>query len=157
MEIKTSTRYIHIAPRKLRILRAAIKRMHPVVATKRLALMQDRAAKFFRKSILAALDSAKQRQLEVQTLAFKEVRVDEGPGFKRFRAGSKGSAKRYVRKTSHITIMLTVAPSKGEAKTKGSEITVVPRVEQKVEKSVTGEKPIKIAKAVSKISKSKTK
>jgi large subunit ribosomal protein L22 len=154
MEIKTSTRYIHIAPRKLRVLRAAIQRMHPVLATKRLALMQDRAAKFFRKSILSALDSAKQKQIDVQDLSFREVRVDEGPGFKRFRAGSKGSAKKYVRRTSHITIMMSVSSAKKSNRVKKSGIVVAPQQEKQPVKSSV--KSVKKTNATSKVMKDKS-
>lgn len=154
MEIKTSTRYIHIAPRKLRVLRAAIQRMHPVIATKRLALMQDRAAKFFRKSILSALDSARQKQIDVQDLSFRELRVDEGPGFKRFRAGSKGSAKKYVRRTSHITIMMSVSSTKKDSRTKKSEIIGTPEQDVKVAPKVV--KSVKKAKVTSKVMKDKS-
>jgi large subunit ribosomal protein L22 len=53
-------------------------------------------------------------------LIFKEIQINEGPSFKRWRAGSRGRIKPYKRRTSHIRVVLEAKESnkKKEAKEK---------------------------------------
>ena len=45
--------------------------------------------------------------VEIDDLFIKEVRVDEGPTLKRWRARARGRATRIERKTCHVSVALT--------------------------------------------------
>lgn len=107
MEVRSHIKFVRISPIKARFLLAGVKKMKPTVAVERLALSQQRSARILRQAIMSAIANAKNNlQLSEDSLQFSTLRVDEGPFLKRFRAGSKGSAKPYVRRTSHIEVVL---------------------------------------------------
>ena len=55
----------------------------------------------------SALANAKQSNLNPAKLYIKEIYATQGPTTKRFRAGSRGTAKPVRHKTSHLTVILT--------------------------------------------------
>ncbi len=123
MEVRAYLKFARISPIKARFLLGGVKKMTPVVAAERLALTQQRSAKILRQVILDAIANAKNNlQLSEDSLQFSTLRVDEGPFLKRFRAGSKGSGKPYLRRTSHIEVVLV---SKAEPAQKVKKVVAV--------------------------------
>ncbi len=107
MQIQSYIKYNRISPIKLRTLLSDIRKLTPQEATDKLFLMQDRSAKMLHRAIKSAITSANSANYEGSSLVFKEIIVEAGPSFKRFRAGSRGMASPYKRPTSHIKIILT--------------------------------------------------
>lgn len=107
MEVRSHIKFARISPIKARFLLGGLKKMKPTVAVERLALSKQRSARILRQAIMSAIANAKNNlQLSEDSLQFSTLRVDEGPFLKRFRAGSKGTGKPYVRRTSHIEVVL---------------------------------------------------
>ncbi len=66
-----------------------------------------RTAKVLYKAIKSAISNGlAQPGFDPRKAQFKVLSVDEGPVLKRFRAGSRGMARPYVRKSSHIMVIL---------------------------------------------------
>jgi len=98
---------VKISPKKLRFLVSDMKKQSPVQAVHTLMYTQKKGATFLRKAISSALSNAKNTMnIDEGLLQFKSVSIEEGLRLKRFRAGSKGMAKPYVHKYSHIRLVL---------------------------------------------------
>jgi large subunit ribosomal protein L22 len=107
MEFKTTQKYLIESPRKLREVAVMISKLTPQDAVERLPFVKKKDAGVIKKVILTAIANAKQKNIEVGNLIFKEIQINEGPRLKRFRAGARGRAKPYKKKMSHIRVVLT--------------------------------------------------
>ena len=111
MEFKATQKFVLVSPKKVREIVPLIKKMNPSQAVEKLPFAKKRAAEFLRKVIITAIANAKQKNLDVTELEFKEIQINEGPRLKRYRAGARGRAKPYKRKMSHIRVVLTTQKS----------------------------------------------
>lgn len=109
MDIKTTQKFVVESPKKLRevVVALASSKLTPSQALERLELVGKRAAFTIKKAINVAMANAKQANLNPEELIFKEIQINEGPVLKRFRAGSRGRAKPYKKRLSHIRVVLT--------------------------------------------------
>jgi large subunit ribosomal protein L22 len=107
MEIKAYIKYNKVTPKKLRFLLDDVKKRTPVDALNFLFYNPRRSGKALYKGIKSAVDNAKSTfKIDENLLKFKTLIVEMGPSLKRYNAGSKGSAKPFTRKMSHIKIVL---------------------------------------------------
>lgn len=107
MEVTTIQKHIHTSPRKLKLVADMIRRMKPVAAVRSLKFTNKSAATPLAKAIETVLANAKQQNLVAEELTFAKIEINEGPAGRRFRAGTRGRAKPYKKRTSHIKIVLT--------------------------------------------------
>ncbi len=130
MKIKASLKYLHISPRKVRIITNLIKGMDVGKAKLQLRLQSRRAARPLLKLLDSAVASAKHNfNLEEKNLYISKIVTNEGPTFKRFRARARGSAAPIMKRTTHVVLELAekiVTPPK----------KVTEAVPEKVEKAV---------------------
>ncbi len=116
MEVQTIQKYIHTSPRKLRLVADMVRRTEPGRALDILKVTPKAAAKEFEKAIATVLANAKQQGLDASKLTFKKIEINESMKMRRFRAGTRGRAKPYKKRMSHIKIVLsdeTVSNKKG--------------------------------------------
>lgn len=106
MEITTNQKYVKHTPRKLRLVADMVRKMMPSQAILTLEFTQKYAARDLIQVIKTALANARQLGLDSEKLVFKKIEVNEGPKLKRYRAGTRGRVKPYVKKMSHIKIVL---------------------------------------------------
>ncbi len=110
--MKEASAYIKnlpITPKKLRFLLPTVKRMTPKEALEKLPYINKKAARIFYKVIKSAVDNAKSLYgASEDMLKFKLLTVEEGLKLKRWRAGSRGRAKPYMKRRSHIKVVLEV-------------------------------------------------
>lgn len=114
------------APRKVRLIADAVRGMSVDRALMTLEFMPKKSARVLYKLIASALSNTDQENLESIKGAdyyVKTLMVDEGPRLRRFRPGFKGSADKFYRRSSHVTVELgkhnNLTPStKDSAKTK---------------------------------------
>lgn len=107
MEAMHIQKYIHISPRKLRLVADMVRNVSPLKALDLLAFSYKAAGEDLAKAIKTALGNAKQLGLDQNQVIFKSIEVNESMKMKRFRAGTRGRAKPYRRKMSHIKIVLS--------------------------------------------------
>lgn len=115
MDITAIQKNIHTTPRKLRLVVDLVKKMTPAQALLTLQFTNKVAAEPLTKAIKTVMANAKQQNIDQEKLIFKKLEINEGTKMKRFRAGTKGRAKKYAKRTSHIRIVLE---EKGENGTK---------------------------------------
>jgi len=107
MEAQTIQRYIHISPRKLRLVADMIRTMTPTKALDILQVTPKYAAKDLIKALQTVLANAKVAGMDLQKIEFKKLEIDESMKMRRFRAGTRGRVKPYKKRMSHIKIVLS--------------------------------------------------
>lgn len=106
MEAQAFTKYVRIAPRKVRLVIDAIRYKNAKQALYILASLKNRGARFVEKTLKSAIANAKFKKMDEALLYVSETRSDTGPTFKRFMARSMGRADKLLRRTTHITVKL---------------------------------------------------
>lgn len=108
MEVKAVTRYVRISPRKVRAIVGAIKGRPVETALDILQFMPQKSAGIVAKVIRSAAANADQNtNIDVDSLIVQTVQADQGPTLKRFRARARGRGTRILKRTSHITVILS--------------------------------------------------
>lgn len=142
MKVKANSKYLRIAPRKVRLLADLIRGKKTEEALALLGFSLKRGSKPLKKLIQSAIANAKNNfQLDEKNLWISELRVDEGPKLKRWRARARGRAAQIQKKTSHITLVLEGEKKKEESKKKERKITKTK--EEKEEKSAKEKSQVK--------------
>lgn len=114
-------KFIHQAPRKLRLVADAIRSQKIDHVLDILRLSPKRAAEITRKVVTQAKSNAINIKINPETIIVKEILVEEGPRIKRWRAVSRGMAHSIIKRTSHIKITVEgnlVEEKKPESKPK---------------------------------------
>ncbi len=107
MIIKVRLNRLNISPRKVRLVAKMIKGMDAIEGEKQLMFSSKRSAKALLKLLRHALDVAeKQKNLKKEELKIKNIIVNEGVKYKRYRAMSKGYVGRIIKRTSNIELEL---------------------------------------------------
>jgi len=107
MEVKAVAKYVHISPRKVRLVIDLVRGKRVDESLNILQFTPKRAAHIVRKLIKSAIANAEQKpDVDIDNLYIKYIYADEGPTLKRYRARALGRAVRIRRRTSHITVVL---------------------------------------------------
>lgn len=107
MEVKAVAKNVRISPRKLRVLATVFKNTRAIDTLVRLKYVNRAGSNPLSKLIASAIANAqKQHNLPLESLQIKNIVVDQGVTFKRFRPVSRGSAHHYKRRSSHVTVVL---------------------------------------------------
>jgi large subunit ribosomal protein L22 len=108
MEVKAVARYVRISPMKVRMLADAIKGRPVEKALDMLKFMPQKSAGIVEKVLRSAVANADQQaDVDIDDLVVGSLIVDRGPMFKRFRARARGRGTRILKRTSHVTVVLT--------------------------------------------------
>lgn len=142
MEIKSQSNYIRITPRKARLVAAAVRHLPLERALVTLDRLPKRAAFYIKRTLESGIANAENNaKLSRERLYIKQLTVDEGPRFKRWRAAARGSAHPYQKQTSHITVILDEM-QESKLKMKNEKVKVdmlTPKKELKKEEKKTVE------------------
>jgi large subunit ribosomal protein L22 len=107
-EVKAVLKYVRISPTKIRKLADAIKGQPVENALDMLKYMPQKAAGIVSKIIQSAVANADQKpDVDVDMLVVKNIIADQGPTLKRFKARARGRGTRILKKTSHVTVVLS--------------------------------------------------
>jgi large subunit ribosomal protein L22 len=108
MEAKAVAKYIRISPQKVRKIVGAIKGKPVETGLNILKFMPQKSAGLVEKVLKSAVSNADQNEnINVDTLVIKNIIVNQGPSLKRFRARARGRGARILKRTSHITVIVT--------------------------------------------------
>ena len=114
--------YLHIAPRKVRLIANTLTGMPVRDAEAQLLLRSQRSAKPLLKLLRSAVANAKQnQQISVEKLVVRRVIVDQGPMLKRGLPRAQGRMTPIQKKMSHVTLFLEEA-----AQGRESRFTIIP-------------------------------
>ena len=108
IEVKAVSKYVRISPRKVRRLIGAIKGEPVEAGLNKLKFMPQKAAGIVEKIIRSAVANADQHpDIDLDSLVIRNIIADKGPTLKRFRARARGRSTRILKRTAHITVILT--------------------------------------------------
>ncbi|MFH1594455.1 MAG: 50S ribosomal protein L22 [Candidatus Omnitrophota bacterium] len=132
MVTRALARYVRIAPRKLRIVIAVIKKKNVGEALAILASANKKGASILKCVIESALANAKripEKKYTAENLYISKIACDGGPALKRFRAMSMGRAGVVRKRTSHVLVELDVLKGAIDTKkvAKKEGVTRVPK------------------------------
>ncbi len=109
METKSTAKFLMTSPRKVRLVANEIRGYSYPEALDTLrftprkgAVLLERVLKSARANAVFLKSTVKDAELFV-----KKVYIDEGPTLKRFRPQSRGRGVKILKRTSHITIVLS--------------------------------------------------
>ncbi len=110
MESRAVRKHIRSAPRKMRRVVNMVRGKNVAEALNLLQFTPNRATgpieRTLRDAVYNMIDRNPEERFDEGDLTIREIRVDEGPMFKRFRPAARGRAHPYRKRTSHLTVVL---------------------------------------------------
>jgi len=117
MEIMAKSSYIRTSARKLRLVVPLAKGFPPERAITALEQSTKRATIPLIKTIKQAVANAVNNlKLEEKNLMIKNILIEEGPTYKRWRPAARGRAVPRLKRTSHIRVILETKEEPSSAK-----------------------------------------
>lgn len=108
MQAKAVARTVRIAPRKVRLVLDLVRGKDVGEAVALLKLTNKRAASVVEKLVLSAVANAEHNyDMDTDNLVVSEIYANEGPTLKRFRPRAQGRATQILKRTSHITVVVS--------------------------------------------------
>ncbi len=108
MEAKAIAKEIRISPRKMRLSIDLIRGKDVTEADTILANLNKEAARVIRKVLNSATANAVNNLgLKEENLYVSEAYINEGRTLKRGRTGAKGSPKPILKRSSHVTVVVS--------------------------------------------------
>ena len=105
---KAVAKTVRIAPRKARLVVDLIRGKKIGDAISILKFTPRSASPIVEKVLMSAIANAEHNfDLDVENLYVSEAYVNEGPTMRRFRPRAKGSASQILKRTSHITVVVS--------------------------------------------------
>ena len=113
MEARAVRKYIRSSPRKMRRVVNVIRGQTVAEALNALHFLPQAATRPIELTIRSAvhnlMDQNQDERFDESDLFIYEIRVDEGPVFKRFRPAPRGRAHPYRKRRSHLTVVVGTA------------------------------------------------
>ena len=107
MEARAITRFVHMAPRKARLVVDLIRGRGVGDALTVLDYTPKKAARILAKTLRSAVANAESTgNVDVDDLVVKRAFVDEGPTQKRTLPRAQGRATRIFKRSSHFTVVV---------------------------------------------------
>lgn len=113
---KAIAKYLHIGPRKLRVVIDAIRWQSTDRAFNILSMIKKKGARMAEKVLKSAVANAKDTGLDENRLYVAEVRADGGPVMKRFMSRSMGRADKILKRMSHLSVIVKESTRQGKTR-----------------------------------------
>ena len=108
MQVSAKLRFSRLSPQKARLVADQIRGLPVERAVEVLSFSHKRAASVMKKALDSAIANAEHNEgADIDELKVGAVMVDEGPTYKRFRARARGRSTRILKRSSHITVMVS--------------------------------------------------
>ncbi len=108
MDVKAHLRYLRVSPRKVRLALGLIRGLSAEKAIDQLTILPKPTAYPVLKLLKSAIANAEHNfKIDVKDLTVKTAVANEGPKLKRWRPRAFGRAAEILKRTSHVTIVLT--------------------------------------------------
>ena len=106
--VRAKARFMRVAPRKARLVADQVRGLPVLEARSLLEFSPRGAARDIGRLIdSAAANAESNHDLVADELYVADIRVDEGPVLRRWRARARGRATRIEKRTSHVSVALT--------------------------------------------------
>jgi len=131
MKVKAHIKYLRISPRKVRLAADVIRGLNVSDAGMQLKVLIKRSSGPLEKLLNSAIANAENNfGLSRTNLFVSEIFVNEGPTLKRWMPRAMGRAAQILKRTSHVTIVLseinaTQAPTSKKQDAKKSQVSTL--------------------------------
>lgn len=127
MEVKAIAKYVRVQPRKVRIIADEVRGNSALYVSSQLRYHTSKSAHALRKVLISAIaNAAENHQIPAESLRIAAITVDEGPRLKRIQARAMGRGNRILKKTSHITVVVSDDLVVNTTKPKGTKAKARP-------------------------------
>lgn len=107
--ITAKQKFARTSAQKARLVADQVRGLPVDKAIEVLAFSNKKAAPLIKKVLDAAIANAENNEgADIDELYVDKIFVDEGPTLKRFRARAKGRGNQILKRTSHITVQLSI-------------------------------------------------
>ncbi|HHL45888.1 MAG TPA: 50S ribosomal protein L22 [Gammaproteobacteria bacterium] len=108
MEAAAKLRFARVSAQKTRLVADMIRGKSLESALQTLSFSGKKAAAIVKKVLESAIANAEHNEgADIDELKVSKIYVDEGPTYKRMRARAKGRGNRILKRTSHITVVVS--------------------------------------------------
>lgn len=108
MNVPAQLKFAHISPQKARLVADQIRGLDVGKALDRLSFMRKKAAFLIKKLLESAVANAENNHgADIDELKITQLMVDQGPTAKRGLPRAKGRSDRILKRTSHITLIVS--------------------------------------------------
>lgn len=113
MNSTAKLRHLRVAPRKVRAVADLVRGKRVGDAINLLQFTPKAAAKPVAKLLRSAVANAVQasKEVDVDRLMIEAITVDQGPSLRRFMPRAMGRASKILKKTSHVSVILSNQPA----------------------------------------------
>jgi large subunit ribosomal protein L22 len=107
-EVAAKLKYARISPRKVRDVADQIRGKKVAQASDLLTFSNKKAAELIKKVLNSAIANAEHNEgVDIDELKVSQIFVDQGPTFKRLHPRARGRSDRILKRTCHITVMVS--------------------------------------------------
>ena len=128
MQARAVSKHIRSSPRKMRTVVNVVRGKRVPEALDILNFLPQKVTRIVKLTVLSAvhnlIDSNRDERINEENLVISEIRVDGGPAFKRFRPVSRGRAHPILKRTCHLTVVVS-EPNAVEESSETVEVEVV--------------------------------
>ncbi len=108
MEVSAKLKFVRLSPQKARLVADQIRGLPVERAVELLTFSEKKAASVIKKVLESAIANAEHNEgADIDELHIRNVVVDQGPTYKRFRARARGRVNHIMKRTSHITLTVS--------------------------------------------------
>jgi large subunit ribosomal protein L22 len=108
MEAFAKHRHARTSPQKARLVADQIRGLHVEKALEVLSYSPKKGAGLVKKVLESAIANAEHNEgADIDELLVSQIFVDEGPTMKRIKPRAKGRADRILKRSSHITVVVS--------------------------------------------------
>ena len=108
MEAFAKHRHARTSAQKARLVADQIRGLHVEKALEVLSYSPKKGADLVKKALESAIANAEHNEgADIDELSVSKIFVDEGPTMKRIKPRAKGRADRILKRSSHITVVVS--------------------------------------------------
>ena len=108
MQVLAKLKFARISAQKCRLVADQVRGLSIEKALDILSFSPKRAAVMIKKVLNSAIANAENNfSADIDELTVHRIYIDEGPTYKRMRARAKGRSNRILKRTSHITVIVS--------------------------------------------------
>lgn len=107
-EVAAKLKYARISAQKVRLVADQIRGKTVAAASDILIFSNKKAAGLIKKVLDSAIANAEHNEgADIDDLKISQIFIDQGPTFKRLHARARGRSDRILKRTCHITVMVS--------------------------------------------------
>jgi large subunit ribosomal protein L22 len=108
MDVRASAQYLPISPQKIRLVCDQVRGMNPMAALDVLNNMPQKGAPLVWKVVKSAVSNAENNfEIDPAGMFISQIYANEGPRRQWRRFGARGRFKPWIRRTAHVTVVLS--------------------------------------------------